>query len=104
MVLIVNREGIVDEVLNYQTEICVTLTPEQQKGTTIRELFQHNDLKGDSGKKLLDAFQDTIKTRQVNMIAYEVEKEGLIGYAEGYIIPFEENYTFGIFRNITKRK
>lgn len=104
MVLIVNREGIVDEVLNYQTEICVTLTPEQQKGTTIRELFQHNDLKGDSGKKLLDAFQDTIKTRQVNMIAYEVEKEGLIGYAEGYIIPFEKNYTFGIFRNITKRK
>ena len=43
-----------------------------------------------------------METRKSNIIHYEVENEGHIGYAEGYIIPFED-YTFGIFRNMTKR-
>lgn len=103
-VLIVNNEGIVDDLLNYQPEICPTLTSLQQQGITIQELFQHNELKRESGQKLLAAYLDTIKTRKVNIITYEIEKEGFTGYAEGYIVPFEEDYTFGIFRNVTKKR
>lgn len=72
------------------------------KGQTIRELFCYKNLRGDSGNELLNAFLDTMETRKSNIIHYEVENEGHIGYAEGYIIPFED-YTFGIFRNMTKR-
>ena len=102
-VLIVDKKGIVKDLLNYQQEICLSLTPEQQKGVTIQELFHHQDLKGDSGNKLLTAFLDTIQTRQSNTITYEVAHNTHTGYAEGSIIPFEDDYTLGIFRNMTKR-
>lgn len=101
-VLIVNKEGFIEDLLNYQPEISLFLTPQQQKGQTIRELFCYKNLRGDSGNELLNAFLDTMETRKSNIIHYEVENEGHIGYAEGYIIPFED-YTFGIFRNMTKR-
>lgn len=101
-VLIVNRSGKIEDLLNYQPEISVSLPPEEQKKYTIHELFRHKNLRGDSGHKLLKAFLDTIETRKANIITYEIESEGHVGYAEGYIVPFEE-YTFGIFRNITER-
>ena len=102
-VLIVNKEGVIEDLLNYQPEISLSLTPQQQKGQTIQELFRYKNLRGGSGTELLNAFLDTIKTRKANIIHYEVENEGHTGYAEGYIIPFEEDYTFGIFRNMTER-
>ena len=102
-VLIVNKEGVIEDLLNYQPEISLSLTPQQQKGQTIQELFRYKNLRGGSGAELLNAFLDTIKTRKPNIIHYEVENEGHTGYAEGYIIPFEEDYTFGIFRNMTER-
>ena len=102
-VLIVNKEGVIEDLLNYQPEISLSLTPQQQKGQTIQELFRYKNLRGGSGAELLNAFLDTIKTRKANIIHYEVENEGHTGYAEGYIIPFEEDYTFGIFRNMTER-
>ena len=102
-VLIVNKEGVIEDLLNYQPEISLSLTPQQQKGQTIQELFRYKNLRGGSGSELLNAFLDTIKTRKANIIHYEVENEGHTGYAEGYIIPFEEDYTFGIFRNMTER-
>lgn len=102
-ILIVNNKGIIEDVLNYQPEICLALTPEQQKDMTIDELFCHKDLKGDSGKKLLTAFRETMQSRKPNTIIYEVDNQGHTGYAEGHIVPFEEDYTFGIFRNMTRR-
>lgn len=102
-VLIVNKEGVIEDLLNYQPEISLSLTPQQQKGQTIQELFRYKNLRGGSGAELLNAFLDTINTRKPNIIHYEVENEGHTGYAEGYIIPFEEDYTFGIFRNMTER-
>ena len=101
-ILIVNKEGIIEDLLNYQPEISLSLTPQQQKGQTIQDLFHYKNLKGDSGNKLLNAFLDTMQTRKPNTIHYEVENDGHTGYAEGYIIPFED-HTFGIFRNMTRR-
>lgn len=101
-VLIVNREGKIEDLLNFQPEISVSLTPEEQKNYTIQELFRHKNLRGDSGHKLLKAFLNTIETRKSNIITYEIENEEHIGYAEGYIVPFQD-YTFGIFRNITEQ-
>nr|WP_129730572.1 PAS domain-containing sensor histidine kinase [Parabacteroides goldsteinii] len=101
-VLIVNKEGIIEDLLNYQPEISLSLTPQQQQGQTIQELFRYKNLKGNSGNELLSAFLDTMKTRKPNTIHYEVENDGHTGYAEGYITPFEDR-TFGIFRNMTKR-
>lgn len=101
-VLIVNGKGKIEDLLNYQPEISVPLTPEEQKRYTIHELFRHKNLRGDSGSKLLKAFLNTIETRKSNIITYEIERKGHVGYAEGYIVPFEE-YTFGIFRNTTER-
>ena len=39
-VLIVNKEGVIEDLLNYQPEISLSLTPQQQKGQTIQELFR----------------------------------------------------------------
>ena len=83
-VLIVNKEGFIEDLLNYQPEISLFLTPQQQKGQTIRELFSYKNLRGNSGNELLNAFLDTMKTRKSNIIHYEVENESHIGYAEGY--------------------
>lgn len=102
-VLIVNKEGVIEDLINYQPEISLSLTPDQQKGVTIQELFRHKGLRNDSGNKLLAVFLDTMKTRQLHTIMYEVDYNDQTMYAEGYIIPFEKDYTFGIFRNITKR-
>lgn len=62
-VLIVNKEGFIEDLLNYQPEISLFLTPQQQKGQTIRELFCYKNLRGDSGNELLNAFLDTMETR-----------------------------------------
>lgn len=102
-ILIVDKEGRIEDLINHQPEITAPLTPEQHKELTIYELFCHKSLRGDSGKKLTTAFLDTIKSRRSNTITYEVENEGHIGYAEGYIVPFDDDYAFGIFQNITKR-
>ena len=102
-ILIVNKDGYVEDLLNYQPEISLQLTPEQQVGKHISNLFSDQTLRGDSGKKLMKAFLDTIQNRKANTVTYETIKESYIGYAEGDIVPFGENYTFGIFRNITKR-
>ena len=80
-VLIVNKEGFIEDLLNYQPEISLFLTPQQQKGQTIRELFCYKNLRGDSGNELLNAFLDTMETRKSNIIHYEGENEVHIGYA-----------------------
>lgn len=102
-ILIVNKEGRIEDLINHQPEITAPLTSEQHKGLTIYELFSHKSLRGDSGKRLTAAFLDTIESRRSNTITYEIDNEGHIGYAEGYIVPFEDEYSFGIFQNITKR-
>ena len=65
-VLIVNKEGFIEDLLNYQPEISLFLTPQQQKGQTIRELFCYKNLRGDSGNELLNAF--LIRWKRVNRI------------------------------------
>lgn len=97
-VLIVNKEGFIEDPLNYQPEISLFLTPQQQKGQTIRELFCYKNLRGDSGNELLNAFLDTMETRKSNIIHYEVENEGHIGYAEWIYNSFRRLY----FRHIPK--
>ena len=43
-ILIVNKEGIIEDLLNYQPEISLSLTPQQQKGQTIQNLFHYKNL------------------------------------------------------------
>lgn len=102
-VLVVNKEGVIEDLLNYQPEISIPLDPLHQLGCKMQDLFSHTSLKGNSGEKLMNAFLNTMKTREKKIITYEIQHTNHIGYAEGYIIPFEKDYTIGIFRNVTKR-
>lgn len=102
-VLIVENNGVVKDLLNYQPNISVKLDPSEQSGNMIQQLFKHDEIKEESRDILLNAFTDTIRTRKANTINYEIYNKDTIGYAEGYIIPFGEKYTFGIFRDITVR-
>lgn len=100
-VLVVGKGGYVVDLLNYQPRISLPLTKSELIGMHIQDLFQHKDLRNDSGEKLLNSFLDTIRTRKSHIITYEVDSNEGIGYAEGYIIPFSSHYTFGIFRDVT---
>lgn len=102
-VLIVENNGIVKELLNYQPNISVKLHPSEQSGNTIQELFNSPEIKEESREVLLNAFTDTIRTRKANRINYEICDKDTTGYAEGYLIPFGKKYTFGIFRDVTVR-
>lgn len=102
-VLVVGNDGYICDLLNYQPRISIRLSPSEQKGLHIRDLFKHKDLRNNSGENLLSSFLYTIKTRKSQIITYEVATNEGTGYAEGYIIPFDNQYTFGIFRDVTSR-
>lgn len=102
-VLIVENNGTIKDLLNYQPNISIKRHPVEQSGNNIHSLFQSDEIKEESRETLLNAFTDTMRTRKANIINYEIYNPDSIGYAEGYIIPFEKKYTIGIFRDITVR-
>lgn len=102
-VLVVGNDGYICDLLNHHPRISISLSPSEQKGLHIRDIFNHKDLRNNSGERLINSFLHTIKTGESQTITYEVATNEGIGYAEGYIIPFDKQYTFGIFRDVTSR-
>ena len=60
-VLIVNKEGFIEDLLIISLKYLCSLRLNSKKGKLSRELFSYKNLRGNSGNELLNAFLDTMK-------------------------------------------
>lgn len=103
MVFILDQQGKICKLQNAIENILPESDPVKYLGTNIETLCRDSRFRKNTGIKLLESIQETIKKKKNHLIKYEICKGKHISYAKGYIIYFDKNHIICFFRDISEQ-